>query len=84
MPQGQGEAHVLPRLPRQGQAVVCKNKHATESLVKAGAFNSMEHTRMGLTAHFEPMIDNVVAVKRKEAEGQFDLVGSMAKEETSE
>ncbi len=30
------------------------------------------------------MIDNVVAVKRKEAEGQFDLFGGMGEEETSE
>ena len=28
-------------------------------------------------AQYEPMIDNVVAVKRKEAEGQFDLFGGM-------
>ncbi|PAZ11329.1 DNA polymerase III subunit alpha, partial [Streptomyces sp. SA15] len=65
------------------EAVVC-NKRTTESLIKAGAFDSMGHTRKGLTAHFEPMIDNVVAVKRKEAEGQFDLFGGMGEEETSE
>lgn len=35
----------------------------------------MGHTRKGLVAHHEPMIDNVVQVKRKEAEGQFDLFG---------
>ncbi len=38
----------------------------------------MGHTRKGLTAHYEPMIDNVVQVKRKEAEGQFDLFGGWA------
>ena len=37
----------------------------------------MGHTRKGLAEHHEPMIDNVVAVKRKEAEGQFDLFGGM-------
>jgi DNA polymerase-3 subunit alpha len=58
------------------EAVVC-NKRTTESLIKAGAFDSMGHTRKGLTAQYEPMIDNVVAVKRKEAEGQFDLFGGM-------
>ncbi|MGW5121278.1 DNA polymerase III subunit alpha, partial [Streptomyces noursei] len=57
-------------------AVVC-NKRTTESLIKAGAFDEMGHTRKGLTAHYEPMIDNVVQVKRKEAEGQFDLFGGM-------
>ena len=58
------------------EAVVC-NKRTVESLIKAGAFDEMGHTRKGLTAHFEPMIDNVVQVKRKEAEGQFDLFGGM-------
>ncbi|MER5972795.1 DNA polymerase III subunit alpha [Streptomyces sp. NPDC002055] len=58
------------------EAVVC-NKRTVESLIKAGAFDEMGHTRKGLTAHYEPMIDNVVQVKRKEAEGQFDLFGGM-------
>jgi DNA polymerase-3 subunit alpha len=57
-------------------AVVC-NKRTVESLIKAGAFDELGHTRKGLTAHFETMIDNVVQVKRKEAEGQFDLFGGM-------
>ncbi|MFD6301445.1 OB-fold nucleic acid binding domain-containing protein, partial [Streptomyces sp. NPDC060235] len=65
------------------EAVAC-NKRTTESLIKAGAFDTMGHTRKGLTAQFEPMIDNVVAVKRKEAEGQFDLFGGMGDEATSE
>jgi DNA polymerase-3 subunit alpha len=65
------------------EAAAC-NKRTTESLIKAGAFDTLGHTRKGLTAHFEPMIDNVVAVKRKEAEGQFDLFGGMGEEDTSE
>ncbi|MBN3928382.1 DNA polymerase III subunit alpha [Streptomyces verrucosisporus] len=60
-------------------AVVC-NKRTVESLIKAGAFDELGHTRKGLTAHFETMIDNVVQVKRKEAEGQFDLFGGMGEE----
>ena len=63
------------------EAVAC-NKRTTESLIKAGAFDTLGHTRKGLTAHYEPMIDNVVAVKRKEAEGQFDLFGGMGEDET--
>ncbi|MFT2019830.1 DNA polymerase III subunit alpha [Streptomyces sp. 796.1] len=59
---------------------VCCNKRTTESLIKAGAFDEMGHTRKGLMAHYETMIDNVVAVKRKEAEGQFDLFGGMGDE----
>ncbi|KUO13336.1 DNA polymerase III subunit alpha [Streptomyces sp. DSM 15324] len=65
------------------EAVAC-NKRTTESLIKAGAFDTLGHTRKGLTAQFEPMIDNVVAVKRKEAEGQFDLFGGMGEEESNE
>jgi DNA polymerase-3 subunit alpha len=65
------------------EAVAC-NKRTTESLIKAGAFDTMGHTRKGLTAHFDSMIDNVVAVKRKEAEGQFDLFGGMGEEESTE
>jgi len=65
------------------EAVAC-NKRTTESLIKAGAFDSLGHTRKGLTAHFDSMIDNVVAVKRKEAEGQFDLFGGMGDEDSSE
>ncbi|WP_093838903.1 DNA polymerase III subunit alpha [Streptomyces aidingensis] len=63
------------------EAVVC-NKRTVESLIKAGAFDSLKHTRKGLSAAFEPMIDNVVQVKRKEAEGQFDLFGGLGEEDT--
>ncbi|WP_419994172.1 DNA polymerase III subunit alpha [Streptomyces boninensis] len=62
------------------EAVVC-NKRTIESMIKAGAFDALGHTRKGLTAHYEPMIDNVVQVKRKEAEGQFDLFGGMGEDE---
>ncbi|TPQ17715.1 OB-fold nucleic acid binding domain-containing protein, partial [Streptomyces sporangiiformans] len=65
------------------EAVVC-NKRTTESLIKAGAFDTMGHTRKGLTAQYEPMIDNVVQVKRKEAEGQFDLFGGMGDDTADE
>ncbi|MFJ6570799.1 DNA polymerase III subunit alpha [Streptomyces sp. NPDC091292] len=65
------------------EAVVC-NKRTTESLIKAGAFDTMGHTRKGLTAQYEPMIDNVVQVKRKEAEGQFDLFGGAGDEADGE
>jgi DNA polymerase III subunit alpha len=56
--------------------VVC-NKRTVESLIKAGAFDSLGHTRKGLLAVHEQAIDIVTATKRKEAEGQFDLFGDM-------
>ncbi|MCC5034531.1 DNA polymerase III subunit alpha [Streptomyces sp. WAC 00631] len=62
------------------EAVVC-NKRTVESLIKAGAFDELGHTRKGLMAHYESMIDNVVQVKRKEAEGQFDLFGGMGEDD---
>ena len=49
------------------------NKRTVESLIKAGAFDSMGHPRQGLLAVHEQIIDRCVARRRKEAEGQFEL-----------
>ncbi|UED83663.1 DNA polymerase III subunit alpha [Streptomyces profundus] len=73
---GKGKYSSFPDFLDKVEAVVC-NKRTVESLIKAGAFDALQHTRKGLTQHFESMIDNVVQVKRKEAEGQFDLFGGM-------
>ncbi|PLW73320.1 DNA polymerase III subunit alpha, partial [Streptomyces sp. DJ] len=62
------------------EAVVC-NKRTIESMIKAGGFDGLGHTRKGLSAVFESMVDNVVQVKRKEAEGQFDLFGDLGGDE---
>nr|WP_237330672.1 DNA polymerase III subunit alpha [Streptomyces sp. BA2] len=69
-----GKYKSFPDYLEKVDATAC-NKRTTESLIKAGAFDEMGHTRKGLTACYEPLIDNVVQVKRKEAEGQFDLFG---------
>jgi DNA polymerase-3 subunit alpha len=53
-------------------AVVC-NKRTIESLIKAGAFDSLGHARRALLVIHEQAVDSVISVKRKEAEGQFDL-----------
>jgi DNA polymerase-3 subunit alpha len=53
-------------------AVVC-NKRTIESLIKAGAFDSLGHPRRALLVIHEQAVDSVISVKRKEAEGQFDL-----------
>lgn len=45
-----------------------------ESLVKAGAFDSLGHTRKGLMAVYLEAIDSVMEAKRAEAIGQFDLL----------
>ena len=73
--QGQGPLRRLPRLPAtRSTAVVC-NKRAVESLIKAGAFDSLGHTRRALLAVHERGGRRGRRVKRKEAIGQFDLFG---------
>lgn len=57
-------------------AEVC-NRRAIDSLIQAGAFDSLGHTRRSLsTVHMEA-IDAVIAMKRNEAMGQFDLFASI-------
>ena len=53
---------------------VC-NKRAIESLIKAGAFDSMGHSRRGLMNVYEKAVDAVIDLKRNEANGQDDLFG---------
>lgn len=55
---------------------VC-NRRVVESLIKAGAFDSLGHTRKGLAAVHELVIDSAVDIKRAEAAGQFDLFGGL-------
>ncbi|GAA1523397.1 DNA polymerase III subunit alpha [Dactylosporangium maewongense] len=57
--------------------VVC-NKKTIESLIKAGAFDSLGHTRRGLIAVHADAVESVMITKRNEAIGQFDLFGSAA------
>ncbi|MBT8224036.1 MAG: DNA polymerase III subunit alpha [Dactylosporangium sp.] len=64
------------------EALAC-NKKTIESLIKAGAFDSMEHTRKGLLSIHADAIDAYAGVKRNEAVGQYDLFGSMF-DETAE
>lgn len=49
------------------------NRRMIESLIKAGAFDSIDPNRRALVQIHEAAIDSVVGLKRKEAEGQFDL-----------
>jgi DNA polymerase-3 subunit alpha len=56
-------------------AVVC-NKKTIESLIKAGAFDSLKHPRKALLAVHAEAIDAYADVKRKEAVGQYDLFGA--------
>ncbi len=55
--------------------VVC-NKRVIESLIKAGAFDSMGHSRRALMSVFESAVDGVLDLKRNSAHGQDDLFGA--------
>jgi DNA polymerase-3 subunit alpha len=60
----------LKKIPLQAA-----NKRTIESLIKAGAFDSLGSTRRALIEVHEGMIDNAVSQKRNEANGQvgFDF-----------
>ena len=58
-------------------ATVC-SKRVLESLIKAGAFDSLGHTRKGLLQIHEQVVEAAVDVKRAEAMGQFDLFGGLS------
>jgi DNA polymerase-3 subunit alpha len=59
---------------RKIDPVAC-NKKTVESLIKAGAFDSLGHTRRGLLSVHAEAIDSFMDTKRNEAHGQFDLFG---------
>ncbi|WP_017608019.1 DNA polymerase III subunit alpha [Nocardiopsis xinjiangensis] len=51
------------------------NKRVIESLVKAGAFDSLGQPRRELYRHHETAVDGMISSKKQEANGQFDLFG---------
>ncbi|MFD0705185.1 DNA polymerase III subunit alpha [Alloscardovia venturai] len=53
------------------------NKRMVESLIKGGAFDNTDGNRRALVTIHEEAIDQVVPVRRKEAEGQFDLFAGL-------
>ncbi|WP_286899836.1 DNA polymerase III subunit alpha [Thermocrispum sp.] len=67
----------------KSELVVC-NKRVIESLIKAGAFDSLGHTRLSLIQNHEEAVDAVVPLKRQEAMGQFDLFGGFGEAETAD
>ncbi|GAB2504103.1 DNA polymerase III subunit alpha [Corynebacterium atrinae] len=57
------------------------NKRITESLIKGGAFDSLEHPRKGLMLVHEDAVDSVLATKKAADKGQFDLFAGFGGEE---
>lgn len=62
---------------------VC-NKKTIESLIKAGAFDSLGATRRGLFAIYLEALDSVMEAKRAEALGQYDLFGGSQEDAISQ
>ncbi len=52
------------------------NKRTVESMIKAGAFDSVGHTRKGLLLRFDEIIDAVSERRRNEDMGQYSLFGA--------
>ncbi|WP_225732788.1 DNA polymerase III subunit alpha [Pseudoclavibacter sp. CFCC 11306] len=61
---------------RKVPLTVC-NKRTIESLIKAGAFDSLGSTRRALIEIHEQAVDEAAKLKRNEAHGQVDLFAGM-------
>ncbi|SDT40876.1 DNA polymerase III subunit alpha [Microlunatus soli] len=57
--------------------LIACSKRVTESLIKAGAFDSISPSRRALMTVFESAVDGVIDLKRNEAHGQDDLFGDL-------
>ncbi|MET9296726.1 DNA polymerase III subunit alpha [Streptomyces sp. NPDC003077] len=62
------------------EVTVC-NKRTVDSLIKAGAFDSLGHTRKSLCDVHEDAIDAIIPVKKQQAIGQDDLFGTISGED---
>ncbi|MBD0292514.1 MAG: DNA polymerase III subunit alpha [Jiangellaceae bacterium] len=69
-----GRFESFPDFMDKVPVAVC-NKRVVESLVKAGAFDSLGYSRRSLAAVVDAAVDAVIELKRNEAIGQFDLFG---------
>ncbi|MEY3806926.1 MAG: polymerase alpha subunit, partial [Actinomycetota bacterium] len=58
------------------------NKRAVESLIKAGAFDSLNHPRRGLLMCFESIVDDAITTRREEEKGVMSLFGELSEEES--
>ncbi|HSS09940.1 MAG TPA: DNA polymerase III subunit alpha [Acidimicrobiales bacterium] len=54
---------------------VVLNKRTVESLIKAGAFDSLGHPRQGLCLVFEQIVDRILARRRERDQGVMSLFG---------
>ncbi|MBO0730181.1 MAG: DNA polymerase III subunit alpha, partial [Acidimicrobiaceae bacterium] len=54
------------------------NKRTVESLIKAGAFDSLGHPRQGLCLVFEQIVDRTLARRREADQGVMSLFGELS------
>ncbi len=59
------------------------NKRSVESLIKAGAFDSIGHPRKGLGLVFEEIIDHVLILRREQEQGISTLFSLLVEESPS-
>jgi DNA polymerase-3 subunit alpha len=57
--------------------VDCLNKRTVEGFIRAGAFDSMGHSRRGLLAVFESIIDDAVSRRHEAEQGVLSLFDSI-------
>ncbi|WP_371605075.1 DNA polymerase III subunit alpha (plasmid) [Streptomyces sp. NBC_01220] len=57
--------------------IAALNKRAVDAMIKGGSFDSLGHSRKGLSAVHEDAIDSVIPVKKAAAIGQDDLFGDL-------
>jgi DNA polymerase-3 subunit alpha len=60
------------------------NKRTVESLIKAGAFDSLGHPRRGLLTVFEQIIDTTVVRRRERDQGVMSLFGDWGGEQAAD
>ncbi|MGA1449607.1 MAG: DNA polymerase III subunit alpha, partial [Candidatus Nanopelagicales bacterium] len=72
-------ANFLEKIEQQ----VC-SKRIIESLIKAGAFDSISHSRKGLLSVHLEAVEQALERKRAEAIGQFDLFNDVVEPESGE
>jgi DNA polymerase-3 subunit alpha len=77
--EAKGRYESFPDFMNKVEMAVC-NKRAIESLVKAGAFDSLGHARRALIEVHERAVDAVLDVKKQESIGQDSLFGMFEEE----
>ncbi|MFP5352336.1 MAG: DNA polymerase III subunit alpha [Actinomycetota bacterium] len=61
----------------------CLNRKTVESLIKAGAFESLGHTRKGLLDSFENISGEIIEQRKMQEHGQFGLFDSMGDDDAT-